>query len=447
MSEERSDALVIGSNLAALTVAHFLSSFGYSVRVIDRAAQVGGTDRSFQNRCGRTFDFGFHSLAYMRSELVTKLFLAAIDGAVHHHEHRRGMVLRGHQVPYNAPPKEWPSELAELLPPAEVRDTIGGAPPTRERIAGCYGPRFADFIYDEVLASYPAELRQLEFGIEAWKLLVNIYPWFFPRVERARVDHGSSRAYQDSVREGREESLLYPKRGGFGAFASAFRRKLEAAGVEFVLGADDFETEIRSDPLAVETVRAGGRRFHSDRVYWCASPTSLCEAIGQPLPPLDPDWFVLGSFQFAEPIDCAFTELIVGDPDHAISRISFPGRLAGERDDLVQLEFAYPKAVDPYGKDAAAWCERWTESLRALGIAPVSNALVDFDFKRVPLLYNCYGVEGEPTPELDLRAIPSDSNLKPVLPTLRKVNINTRVPQYLAFLTEDLRGAPRVPSR
>ena len=36
--------------------------------------------------------------------------------------------------------------------------------------------------------------------------------------------------------------------------------------------------------------------------------------------------------------------------------------------------------------------------------------------------------------------ISPESNLKPVLPTYRKVNINTRVPQYLEFLSSDVLG-------
>ncbi len=437
---ERVDAVIVGSNLAALVFAHLLSGWGYKTALVDRASKVGGMDRSFRNANGRSFDFGFHGLAYMRSEFVTRLFTDVVDGAVRHVEHRRGMVLRGHQVPYNAPPEAWPEELRALLRPGELVDTIGAAPPTRERLAEAYGPDFAGFIYDEVLASYPSEIRHLEFGVAAWRVLVNIYPWFFPRARRNAAAESGSRAYQDSVRGGRGESLLYPERGGFAGFAEAFRRKLETRGVELLLGADDYGVEFDADAGQVRWVQSGGRRLWAPRVYWCGSPASLCDLLGQPLPALDPDRFVLGSFEFDRPVRCGFTELIVGDPDHAINRVSFPGKLAGGEDSLVQLEFAYPRATDRYDDKSRYWLDQWTRSLRALGIVGADHQLRDFDFKSVPLLYNCFGAEGEPMPDIALRPLPPESNLRPVLPSLRKININTRVPEYLLFLAQDLCG-------
>lgn len=435
---EDSDALVIGSNLAALVLAYLLNRYGYRTRVVDRASSVGGTDRSFANRNGRIFDFGFHGLAYMRSEFVTRLFRSVIDDAVNHVEHRRGMVIRGYQIPYNARPEAWPGEISSLFSAAPLVDRLADDAPTRERLAAVYGVPFADLVFDEVLASYPSETRHRAFDVPDEKLLANIYPWFFPRVPREGIPDDPSRHYQDRVREGREESLLYPKTGGFGAFAQAFHKKLRAAGVEFVLGAEDLAFEVDKARFGLSCVHAASRTFCSPRVYWCASPTELCTLFDRPLPALDPDWFVLGSFEFDRPLRCDYTELIVGDPEHWINRVSFPGKLALERDDRVQLEFAFPRALSRFPEKAEDWLPQWTRSLRRLGIVDPDHRVVDFDFKRVPLLYNSYGVEGVPMPEVDLPESPPESNLRPVLPTLRKVNINTRVPEYLRFLAEDL---------
>ncbi len=437
---ERVDAIVVGSNLAALVVAHLLAGWGYRTCLVDRAAEVGGMDRSFRNANGRLFDYGFHGLAYMRSEFVTKLFTAVIDGAVRQVEHRRGMVIRGHQVAYNAEAKDWPEELAALLPAGPLVDDIGDAPPTRGRLAEVYGAGFADLVYDEILPSYPSEVRHLDFDVEPWRLLVNIYPWFFPRARRRPLSDSASRVYQDSVRAGRDESLLYPAAGGFAGFVQAFRRKLETHGVELLLGAADFAVDFDPEDRRVRWVQSGGRRLTAPRVYWCASATSLCALLGAPLPALDPDRLVLGSFEFDRPIRCDFTELIVGDPEHAINRVSFPGRLSGEPDTLVQLEFAYPRAVDRFDDKRGYWLDQWSRSLRALGVIGVDHRLREFDFKSVPLLYNCFGVEGRPMPDIELGPLPPETNLRPVLPSLRKVNINTRVPAYLRFLADDLCG-------
>jgi hypothetical protein len=152
---------------------------------------------------------------------------------------------------------------------------------------------------------------------------------------------------------------------------------------------------------------------------------------------------VLGSFEFERPLQCEYTELLVGDPEHLISRASFPGKFSRTTDNLVQLEFAYPRQSDRHETKESYWLEKWVASLQRLGIVQPGNAVVDFDLKVVPMMYNSYGIDGVPTPDVNFGdVLPKTSNLRPVLPTVRKVNINTRLPQYLEFLTADLLGQP-----
>ena len=55
--------------------------------------------------------------------------------------------------------------------------------------------------------------------------------------------------------------------------------------------------------------------------------------------------------------------------------------------------------------------------------------------------YNGFGIEGKPTPSVELPDLPADSNLRPVLPSYQHININTRLPLFLQYLTEDLTRA------
>ncbi len=431
---EESDAIVIGGNLAGLFVAHVLSQLGYSTRLIEKSPRLGGLDSSFTNTNGRTFDHGLHVLDYMRSELVTRTFLHAIDGEVNELVRRRGIVLRDHVLPYDAPADNWPDELRSLLPDRDIVDDIER--PTRESIARVYGSEFADFVYDEILASYPSEMRHKELGVDEAELVTNVYPWFFPRATRTGARTTVSRSYHERMRSEPVELMLYPKEGGFGGFADAFRRKLEAQGVEVLCGLDDLAYDIERGSQTVRSIEAADRRFSAPRVYWCAPVGALCGVLGVPMADTKPDWFMLGSFQMEDPVTCDFTELIVGAPEHAISRVSFPGKFSGGPDDLIQVEHAVPRAGEwPLDKDH--WRETWLASLSKLGIVGASNAVVDFDFKRFPTLYNCYGVEGVRMPEIELE-LPPESNLRPVLPTIRSVNLSTRVPQFLEFLALDL---------
>jgi hypothetical protein len=446
MTPERFDAIVVGGNLAGLVTTHVLSSWGFRTALVERAPRVGGVDGSFQNANGRWFDFGLHALDELRSELVTRFFESTLGGAVHRLERHRAIVLRGELVPYNVYAKDWPEALRALLLYGGERplvDDIGAAAPTRERLARCYGNGFADLIYDEVLPSYPADQRHAQLGVAAEKLLVNIYPWFFPRSERERVALNASRIYQDAVREQPCETMLYPDAGYFGAFPEAIAERCRAQGAELLLGAADLRVDYRTATRRVESVRARGRELAAPRVYWCAPPAALCELIGEPIPNATPDTFVLGSFEYDRPVRCDYSELIVGDPEHRLNRVSFPGKLALGEDNLVQCEFAFPTAAPGWSAKPAEWLADFALSLARLGIVDARARITDSSLKLVPIFYNVYGAEGRELPPLDFSsALGEGSNLRPVLPTYQKVNINTRVPQIVQFLTEDLTVRP-----
>jgi protoporphyrinogen oxidase len=438
---EQCDAIVIGANLAGLVISYFLTGWGYSVRTIERAPFIGGSDRSFRNANGRLFDFGVHSLDYMRSEFTTHLVIQAIDAEIVQMERKRGIVHRDTLIPYNADKSEWPAELAAMMPEGELVDELGTDRPTRENLARYYGKEFADYIFEETLASYPAEFRHLSFGVEEWELMKNIYPWFFPRARRTPADIDASRIFHDRARGGRREDLVYPKEGGFGSFAASFARKVQERGSEIITGAGDLHVELDPDTREVLHVATGGRRFVAPRVYWCASAESLGDLLGAPCAETQTETFVLGSFEFERPVQCEYTEILFGDPEHLVNRASFPGKFSKTKDNLVQLEFAYPRHSDQHETKESYWLEKWVTSLQRLGIVQPSNAVVDFDLKTVPMMYNSYGVDGVAMPEVDFSdVLPETSNLRPVLPTIRKININTRLPQYLEFLTADLLG-------
>jgi hypothetical protein len=437
VSEER-DALVVGGNMAGLAIAYLLGQYGYRTTLVEKAARLGGVDGSFVNGRGRSFDFGMHALDHMRAEFVTKLLTHAVRGRVRRLPKRRAIVLRGHLIPYNAPPSAWPAELRALLRAGPIVDDLGSAPPTRAALGRIYGAAFAAMIFDEALRSYPAECRHLDFGVDESALMVNVYPWFFPRVEReGRADDPHHR-YQERVRREQDEHVIYPESGGFAGFAEGLAARAREAGVEILQGAGDLAFDMDPAARVVRSCTALGRTFSARRVYWCGPVGALCGLLGEEAPDVAPERFVLGSFQFARPVSCPYLELIVADPAHPINRASFPGKLHGEPDDLVQLEFAFPKASGAYGAGAEYWLETWLDSLRALGVVQRDNELVEFDLKSFPILYNSFGVDGQPMPELELNALPPTSNLRPVLPTIRKVNINTRLPQYLEFLARDL---------
>ncbi len=434
------DAVIIGGNTAGLVTAYVLGQFGIRTALIERSDQIGGIDASFKNKNGRVFDHGLHGLDYMRSELVTRLFSKVIGGRVNMVERRRGIVLGNHLIPYNSELADWPEALRAMFPSGDLVDGLGTDQPTRQNLARFYGREFTDMIFDDGLRSYPSDHHHLQFGIEESELVRDLYPWFFPKARRASLATSASRKYHDAARKKRQECVLYPCEGGFGAFGQALFDAVRASGVECLVGAKDLRIDIDSATKFVRSITAGGQELTAERVYWCAAPGALYELLGGPGPDLKPDRYVIGSFEFSEVVDGRFNEVILADPNHRINRMTFPGSFAQSRNDLVQVEFAFPRDAKDFEREAAVWREDWMSSLENLGIISASNDLLDFDFKTFPIFYNTYGVDGQVAPEIRFDALPEESNLRPLHLTVKNVNINTRLPQIVKSLVEDMSG-------
>jgi protoporphyrinogen oxidase len=434
------DAIVIGGNIAGLATAYQVAHYGYRTRLIERGPQLGGVDASFANKNGRVFDFGSHALDWMRSEFTTRLFTHILDGACHRLERRRALVIRGHLIPHSAPVSEWPEDIRAMFPDGEIVDELGSDPTTFENLSKYYGEEFTRIIFEDVLPSYPSELIHTQHGVEPSKLMATLYPWFFPRARRAAAAADKSREFQDKMLAAKKEYLLYPSEGGFGMFASKWGEKLRAMGVEVTTGATDIAYDIDESTDSITAIRTGGETLTAPRIFWAAPATALLALLGREAPDLQPDRFFLGSMELEHTVNCAFTELLVADRNHMINRVSFPGAFARAQNNLVQLEFAVPRDDDRVKDAPEAWRDRWLESMRALGVIQHDNQLRDFDLKTVPMMYNSYGMKGERLGDVDLSDLHADSNLRPVLPTFRRVNINTRVPMYQHFVARELTG-------
>lgn len=431
---EQLDAVVIGASIRGLVAATVLDQLGFRTLLVDARPRPGGVDGSFVTAGGARFDHGLHVLDYMRSEVATRLFTRVTGGAVHRVTLERGIVLRGAIVPYAPRPADLPEPLRKMLPGDALVDDIGDAPPTRDRLARCYGRDFADLVFDEVLPSYPTEARHLAFGVDESRLLTNIYPWLFPRARRKRVVHDESRSFHDRLREGVAQQILYPREGGFGGFADAFLRHLDPTRTEALLGADDLHVEIEPGTHTVREVRAGGRRFQAPRYLWGASWPALCGLLDLPCQDTATDQLVLGSFVLDRPIRTPYQEILVGDPAVWINRISFPARFRESDDPLVQIEFAFPVA-ESWPSEAERWRERWVADLRRLGLLEDTHTIEEFDFRTFRLHYNGFGMEGEPLRDADPRLIADDSNLHPIVPSLANLNMNAHVPRTIEQVT------------
>jgi protoporphyrinogen oxidase len=436
---EHLDAVVIGASLRGLVTGHVLASLGYRAVILERLPRLGGADSSFVTAGGTRFDHGLHVLDAGRSPLATRLFTRMVDGAVHQVTLRRGMVLRGHLLPYAPSREELPPELAALLPPGVLVDDLADAPPTREALGRIYGPGYAALICDEVLPSYPSEYRHAAFGVEEWRLLTNLYPWFFPRARRAARPGDESRAFHDRLRQGIPQRILYPREGGFGGFAEGFRRHLEEHGVSVLTGVEDLELELEPGRRRIARVRGVGRCWSAEHYFWAGSWSGLCALLGLPCQNAATDRVMLGSFRFNRPPRSAYHEILVGDPEHPVNRIYFPARFRESEEPLLQVEFAVPRA-GVWPDDPEHWRQAWLASLRRLGLLDNDHVVEEFDYRAFPLHFNGFGAEGEPLRDADPALLGPGSNIRPVVPSMANLNVNRYVPRAVSYVAAVLAG-------
>lgn len=390
MKERDVDNLIIGAGLVGAVTARILARHGEQGVLVERNPDPGGVNGSFSDGRGNWFDHGRHVINYDRSDFTTEFVSEVLGGRVRRFDLARGVVLRGHLIPYAAELDDWPEPLRERVrvdPAASVR--LGSS---RDEFARAYGDWFANLAFDEMMAAYPVLRWQRERGIPEERLMRWLFPWFFPRSEveappeperEAGVYSPESRRYHYDRRHADppREPVLYPEDGGFGALVQALLDEAHP-GLEVHLGVEDIDIDIDPETLQVRGVTAGGIRYRPRRVFWCAPLPVLCRYLGWALPAGEPQWELLGSFTFDRPVDQGYHEILFADPEHRIRRINFPGLIAGGGSSQT-LQVEYTTLGDEARLDADEWRSRWLGSLRELGLLGADEEPIFFDFKRV----------------------------------------------------------------
>lgn len=426
--------LVIGVGLVGSITAYVLAQHGERGLLLERNQDPGGVNGSFADPEGHWFDHGRHVINADRSDFTSRFFREVLgDDGVREFDLHRGIVVRGHLLPYAAPPVQWPEELRENLRiDPEAPGVHLGAP--REAFARAYGQWFADLVFDEMMSAYPTLMWKREHGIPEEQLLDWLFPWFFPRTDlelppqqanEQGVYSAESRNYHHDSRHADppREPVLYPASGGYARWIHAMLEQA-AETMEIRTGLADTTADIDPETLEVRSVAAGGVRYTADRVFWCAPLPVLCKAVGWELPGGEPQWELLGSFTFDRPVNTDCHEILCADPRHQIRRINFPGRIAGDAPGrTVQVE--YTTLGEEARQPGDEWRAEWLRSLHDLGVIDPGTEPTWFDYRPVPrgvvstadlqgFLASCgerlYGANGNLfTPHL---AVASDNNAR-----------------------------------
>lgn len=425
------DAVVVGGNLAGLFAALQLRQLGFSVCVVESSPHWGGWDRSIVNARGSRFDMGFHVVDHERSFVSTRVVseLLGEDAIVQRLE--RHMVLGGAELQYGSPPEQWPDNLQPLLRECTDLDAIDDGKVTLESLRKTYGKSFLDFVMNSIVPAHPTLVELRDCGVSPEHLLVNIYPWFFPNIDRVGERIGESSRYHDRMRRERSQQIIYPAEGGFAAITDRIRSRLVSAGVTMRLGVGPVEVALSSDGMRVEELRVEGQSVRTHLYVWSAGIGPIFKVLGIPAPAAIPVEYLLGSFEFDRPLGTTPHEVLCGDPELAINRMSFPRQLVRDRQNtLVQVEIAVPKRPDQISD--AEWITRWSADLAKLGYLRAPNMVVAADVMRLPMAICLPGVEAAALEPVLQHFDAAESNLCLIARSFTPRNINQALPDTIA---------------
>jgi len=376
----KTKVLVLGGGLSGLVASHTLSCQGIEHILIEKSPRLGGGNRSYQDSKGRHFDCGYHALDWNRSKCATEFFTKALKGQYHCFHLQRGIAMGGEVFDYALAPGKWPTSFQKRLASVAPIDDIE-APVTRDKLNAVYGEMFTTFIFDTVLSSYPTLMCALDDGGDLADQLRLIYPWFFPAVSKNKTRIGESECYHDAMRENGGQKVLYPKEAGFEWFLTCLSQEVERGKGRILVGESGVDLIFKKGTFEVEKVTTSEGDLIAEDYLWCAPVPQLIGMVGGTLELGSPQHLVLGNFSFKNELISKYHEILVGDKNHLINRISYPEKMAQSKNTTLQVEFLCP-AEERYEMSAERWRSLWEDSLKEFGLIKESDIIEEYSFHR-----------------------------------------------------------------
>ncbi len=370
------EVVIIGGGIAGLVSANISAHLGFESLLIERSPALGGANRSITDCLGNVFDAGWHALDYERSKIATRFFKKVLKSNYNKFKLNRGIVLEDSVIPYNSDIDVYPHELQAIYNVCDSSEPI--TQPSRSELSRVFGKKFADYMCDKVLLSYPCHRWAVERGALEETFLGLVYPWFFPKRHQFITREKEWDQFHDRMRETSDQFVLYPKRGGFSGFVDAIAGDIDQSYCEIRTGVNDVKFKVDQEEKSIKKAYIAGEELTADLWLWNASPAILGMQLGCKIPRGEKQFLVLGSFAFKNDFDCEHQEILVGSLKHQINRISFPGTLSGKRNNLIQVEYMYPGKE--YELNEQEWRNSWLESLSRLNLVAKDNILLNYQF-------------------------------------------------------------------
>ena len=198
-------------------------------------------------------------------------------------------------------------------------------------------------------------------------------------------------------------------------------------------GLDDitFETDLATK--SIKKIWVGEQAINAPIYLWCTSPAAWARTLGWSGEVGEPQALLLGSFVFDSELESAYHEILVGSLEHSISRISFPGLMAGRTSKTVQVEFLCPASLVTRSSDE--WRDVWLSSLKKMGVVR-GQTIRHYSFLNQ---FRGFVTSGPPRDlEASIRAAIEDSQSNVLIPyfNLGPENMNRVVPGVIASIAQ-----------
>jgi protoporphyrinogen oxidase len=368
------DVIIIGGGLTGLTTAYVCQQYGYKPLILEKSNLLGGGNKSLDSTSGEIFDSGYHTLDSGRSEITTNFFKKILNHEFREFELRRGLVIKNSLLAYNSDLQFWPSELKGLFPKTNLLDDISSLE-SLDQIRNVYGKSFVELIAHDILPSYPSKKWALENGGNIIDHFDYVYPWFFPKAKKKAKRENEWDQFHDKKRD-EKHLVLYPSQGGFDTFIKKLQANIERLPHNIKTGVTDLSFDLNDGSGKISSLSFDGSHQQAAHIFWCAPITQLFRMFNLPFKiEGKPQRILLGNFILREALSESFHEILVGSSNHLINRISFPGLIAGRKNNLVQVEFYFPDG--DYKNEN--WKDSWKQSLKDLGILSPGNQVVHFE--------------------------------------------------------------------
>ena len=217
---EHISVVIFGGGLSGLVSANICSHLGIDSILIEKTNSLGGGNKSFRDKKGNIFDYGYHTLDYNRSLLTTKFFERILRNNCYKFRHFRGIVIQNNLIPFNESLSHWPVKLQNLFKKKLSKDNIQEKLDFKS-VSKVYGKKFTKLAFNEILKSYPLIDWSLEHGGKKEDFFGLVYPWFFPRNDKVTPRKSEWEYFHDQMRQHLDHYVLYPKKNGFQGFVGA----------------------------------------------------------------------------------------------------------------------------------------------------------------------------------------------------------------------------------